>query len=142
MATADSVKEVMAPGGDYDLDEANSLTVFIRMGNALAARVATCSADTDFPLSSDEQTDLASLLAAHFYKCSDQQKSDEKIEVSQVAYRGMKDGEGLKATLYGQAALTLDPSGCLASIAGGRPTAEILWLGKVESEQIDWEDRN
>jgi hypothetical protein len=50
----------------------------------------------------------------------------------------------LESTLYGQTALVIDHSGCLATItAGAGPkTASAEWLGKPPSDQTDYEARD
>lgn len=54
-------------------------------------------------------------MAAHFLSMKDQRKSAVKVGDLSVTYQG-QTGMGLKATLYGQQALSMDTTGKLASL--------------------------
>jgi hypothetical protein len=54
-------------------------------------------------------------MAAHFLATKDQRKSAVKVGDLSVTYQG-QTGMGLKATLYGQQAMSMDTTGKLASL--------------------------
>ncbi len=47
----------------------------------------------------------------------------------------------LESTKYGQSAMMIDTSGCLAQI-NKRNVAGAVWLGKTTSEALTFEERN
>jgi hypothetical protein len=49
----------------------------------------------------------------------------------------------LEATMYGQFALGLDPTGCLASVTSGAvgKRATLHWLGLKPTEQLTYRER-
>jgi len=82
---------------------------------------------------------IEAFLSAHFYAHADQLKQSESIGRSSAVYQGRTE-VGLRSTQYGQTAVDLDLTGTLSSL--GKKKATMAWLGKVESDQIDYEDRN
>ena len=137
---ADHVKAVLAPGQDYDTANAPSLTRFIQMANLFTNRVNTCAANRGVTLTSDELTEIEGLMAAHFYQASDQGYASKNTEGAGATFHG-QTGKRLEGTKYGQAAMTLDPSGCVAALGNGA-RAGAFWLGKAPSNQIDYVDRD
>lgn len=60
-------------------------------------------------------TQIELWMAAHFLAMKDQRKSAVKVGDLSVTYQG-QTGMGLKATLYGQQAMSMDTTGKLASL--------------------------
>jgi hypothetical protein len=60
-------------------------------------------------------------LAAHFLSMRDQRKKQVKAGDVAITYQG-ETSTGLQATLYGQQAMMLDPSGTLASLSQRKAT--------------------
>jgi len=71
-------------------------------------------------------------LAAHFAAVADERGALVRSTVGESAEFYAKDvGQGLKATIYGQQAITLDTSGVLATIAAkGGASAKFSLIGK------------
>lgn len=113
-----------------DFDPDINMMPYIRTANALVDWLDGC--DTAGDLSTTELELIEMWLAAHFYAVNDQRLAAESKGKSGATYQGKTD-MGLQATLYGQTALLLDTTGCLAkrnleSISGKR-TASMSWLG-------------
>lgn len=136
---ADQVKGVLLL--DYDTRNSPSLTPFIRGASLIVDRVATCAIAKGKTLTAEELVEIETWLAAHAYAMSDQPYSEKKTEKAMGKFQGQTKMY-LEATKYGQMAISLDPSGCLAAIASGRRRARVEWLGKVPSEQIDYVQRD
>ena len=136
---ADMVKAVMLPGKDYDTTAAPSLTRFINMATALTDRVNTCATGRGLTLTTAELLEIETLLAAHFYQASDQGYTSKGTKGASASFHG-QTGMRLEGTKYGQAALTLDISGCLGSL--GKARARGKWLGRAPSDQTAYEDRD
>lgn len=115
-----------------------SLTPFIHIANLLTTRVAACAVAKGVPRTADELIELETWLAAHFYTRSDTALASESTERASGAYQG-KTGMHLQASFYGQTAMDLDTSGCLAGL-NSQKRASMTWMGKVPSEEIpyDW----
>lgn len=122
-----------------DVDSSIDLLPFIKFANLLTTRVATCATNRNRTLSSAELAAIEAYLAAHFYAIRDRQLKSKRTERAAGTYDGKTD-KGLDSTLWGQTAKDLDTSGCLESF-GGR-TGRLVWLGKVPSDQINYEDRD
>lgn len=138
--TAELVKEELKR--DYDTVNEPSLSGSVRKGNLLTDRVATHAAATGVSLSASELAEIECLLAAHFYCVSDRPFAEEWTGKAKAVYQGKTD-TGLNSSHYGQAAVLLDASGYLASIADGtRRTASLAWLGKTASEELSYDERN
>lgn len=137
---SDSVKAVLAPGGDYDLLNEPSLTPFITVANLIMNRVMTCASLKGVTISDDEALAMETWLAAHAYQASDQGYTSKSTEGASGSFMG-QTGMGIDGTKYGQTALMMDPSGCLAAITRGS-SASMMWLGKAPSAQTDYEDRD
>lgn len=140
--TADAVKALMAPGGDYDLILEPDLTPFIDTASSVVDDVAECAANKGKTLSATKLELIERWLAAHFYQQSDQGYTQRSTLRASGSFQG-KTEMYLESTKYGQTASNLDPSRCLDVIANGtRKVAGGFWLGKPKSEQINYEDRD
>lgn len=137
--TSSDVIALMTPGGDYDTVNLPSLTGFIATANAVVNRVATCATAKGMALSTEELELIERWLSAHYYVMSDQNYTSKTTDGASASFQGKTD-MGVKASKYGQTALDLDYSGCLAAITT-RAFASFSWLGKNPRDQIDVEDR-
>jgi hypothetical protein len=124
-------------GNDFDADRGGSaLEPYIRAGNLFVNRVVTCAAGKRVTISDDELKEIEGWMSAHFYTKSDpvyQSKSTGRASGSFV--RNPTTPEP-----YLDAAIMLDPSGCVVALAK-RNVAGGFWLGKAPSEQTAYEDR-
>lgn len=139
----DSVRALLAPGGDYDDINKPTLVPFIETASLIVDRVKTCAIDKGKDLTTAELELIERWLSAHFYVQSDQAYQSKSTSGASGSFQGQV-GEGLQNSKYGAAALSLDYSGCLLAISGGadRRTAGAIWLGKPRSTQIDYAQRD
>ena len=122
-----------------DTDPAIATTIPIRAANTLVDWIND-KCDQDNVLTAAQLGEIETWLAAHFYAHRDPQYSSKATEKASATFQGAT-GMGLESTVWGQTAMTLDPTGCLASRnKGGK--AGVLWLGKAPSDQTDYEDRD
>lgn len=136
--TAEAVRDTLL--ADYNTADEPSLTQFINDANLVVTRVATCATAKGESLTTDELEAVERYLAAHLYCMTDPAYQEKKTEKAEAKFVG-KTGMRLEATRYGQSALMLDYSGCLLAIAN-RTRVGITWLGKTESEQLTYDERN
>lgn len=110
-----------------------STTPFITAASALVDWIETCDDADANVLTSSQLLTLETFLAAHFVAVRDEQWSS----TSNAGRSGSRQGQTqlhFNSTFWGQTALQLDVSGCLAKrqaeiLAGGRAKATFLWLG-------------
>lgn len=127
--------------GAYD-DVTHSLAPFIDAANSIVNKVATCASSKGDPQSAADLELLERWLAAHGYAMSNRPMDSTRTLSAGATFSG-KTGMHLEATTYGQMALSLDHSGCLAAIASGaRRSASVGWLGKDRDDQLTYEERN
>lgn len=136
------VKKVLAPGRDYDTVNNPSLQPFIEAASSVVDDVVTCATRKGKTLTSTKLELIERWLAAHLYQMSDEGYTSRSTMSASGSFQG-QTGMYLEATMYGQTAITLDPTGCLVAIAkGARPTARAFWAGKRPSEQTDYDARD
>lgn len=139
-AAVQGVLRLGSEGGDYNDIHSPSLTPYIDLATAIVDRVETCAIAKGLTLTSTELELIERWLAAHYYVCSDQTRASKSTEGASASYHG-QTGKGLESSRYGQAALDVDYSGCLAAIST-RARATLDWLGLKPSEQTDASDRD
>lgn len=84
-------------------------------------------------LSTSHLKEIERWLAAHFVACSiDRQASSVKVGAAQDTYMGQSEGEGLKATTYGQQAIMLDSTGILNKLGKKLARVDIIEIGGVK----------
>jgi hypothetical protein len=125
-----------------DYTHGDALDPFIEVAGMLVDDVVACAAEDEITLSDAKLELLERWLAAHAYKQSDRGYSEKQTGRARAKYEG-KTGMYLTSTRYGQIAISLDTSGCLAAIAeGGGTSAGGFWLGKSEPDQLNYRERN
>lgn len=138
---SDAVKALMLPGGDYDTENNPSLTPFIDTASMLIDQIPACVTRKGGTALTDAQLELLERwLAAHFYQQSDKGYTSRSTAGASGSFGGQVTMH-LESTLYGQTALTIDPSGCLANIARNQ-RAGASWIGKTRSQKLSYSDRN
>lgn len=132
------VKELMAPGKDYDLRKNPSLDPFIRIASLFTDGVEARGITLAAPVLPEVLKEIEGLLAAHAYKCSDKKHATTSGGGASATFQGKTD-EGFRSTDYGQLALRLDPTGYLLEIDQPPPPPVLpanskkaggFWLGK------------
>lgn len=138
--SAEMVKEVLAAGKDYDLDDNPILLPYIDAASSIVDDIVSCVSDKELTaLTSAKLEIIERWLAAHFYVVSDQTYASKSTQGASASFHG-KTGMHLESSRYGQTAITLDSSGCLAAI-GKQARASGFWGGKTIPQQLDYRDR-
>ena len=119
------VRDAIPVRSSYDL------TSVIRTANVITNRVA--ANDTAGVLTSDDLTEIETYVAAHLYSLEDAQYIEKATEAA--------SGVFIERDWLAVAKL-IDVTGTLAAMAQGLGTINITWLGKTQSEKIEWQDRN
>jgi len=122
--TAAAVKEIV----DTDLTDAR-VNNFINMAYFMTLRLSGKLGDCG---GAEALCAIQLLLAAHYLTMYERTLKSESIAGEWSATYALKDGDGLKSSLYGQNAIDLDCSGTLAK-AGLRRA----WLSVISHEQIE-----
>lgn len=135
---AGAVQDVL--GKDYDSVTELSLQGYVETASALVDDVVTCAALKSITHSAAKLELIERWLAAHLYAVSDKPYASTSKLGRSALFQG-QTGMYLEFTGYGQHALMLDTSGCLAAI-GKNQRATFAWLGKRKSEQTDYDERD
>lgn len=142
----------MARCADVDVRETietNSslnLTPFIMRASALVDYVVT--QDVNSILTDALAKQVETQLAAGFYALRDKQYASKGTGRSQAQFQVGQRGKGpFELNDWLSTAMALDITGTLAKLNeqaknGTSPTFSWTWMGKVESDQIDYVDRN
>lgn len=137
--TSDAVKAILL--SNYDSATNPSLTAFIDTATAMVDEVVTEATERSLTISSTLLERIEAYLSAHFYGLSDQFYTSRSTAGASGSFQG-QTGMGLDATLYGQTAKRLDPTGILAGMDESVGYATMTWLGKAPSNQTDYVDRD
>jgi len=135
--TPNNVQAILGDNYDSNID----LMPFIETATALVDEVVNCAAAKNITISSALLEKIERWLAAHFYAHADPLYQSRSTGGASASFQG-QTGMGFESTVYGQTAMRLDPSGCLAYFNEFSEPAQVLWLGKPPSEQIPYRDRN
>jgi len=126
---AEDVTEIV----DTDLTTAQ-INAFLNMAYY---RARTISGDLSDCGGAGAEEAIIKLLAAHFVKVHEGDVKSEWVGREwQVDYRGLEDGEGLRATLYGQQAIAMDCSGKLASAGLKKAGLYVVDTDRAEEHDI------
>lgn len=125
---------------DYDTRREPALSPFIDTANMMVNRLSTLASNNGTPLTTTELELIERWLSAHFYKVSDRGYAEKQTDQARGRYHG-QTAKNLEFTPYGQMALVIDHTGLLGTISEG-VVGSIGWLGKTESESLDWDQRN
>jgi len=115
-ASVSKVQQVLGSLWDGSTD----LEPFMSAAEALTDWLA--SEDGGDQLNATLLTEIEAYLAAHFYQATDLPLQAERVGAATATYQG-RTGYGLSATQHGQ-------------------RAGAAWLGKTESEQLTYDERN
>ena len=135
--TPDAVRGVLS--GNYDCNENTNLAPFIDTASNLVDFVRTCAISKGTSLTSTTLEIIERWLAGHFYAMSDPMYSQKSTGGASATFQG-QTGMGLSSTLYGQQAMIVDTSGCLAkrnkeTLDGSKSVVSMVWLGKDPPDQ-------
>lgn len=139
--TESAVKAILDPG--EDCDDIALLTPFLEAASTLVDSVVSVGAThgrLGLTLSTKQQAQLETWLAAAMYCFSDQQVQSQNAGGANVTYSG-NGGEFLETNRYGRMACMIDVTRVLKPLVEGR-VAGFAWLGKVPSNQIPYSQRN
>lgn len=118
-------------GDNYD--GTSPLDAYVEMATAIVDRVLTCAASNSVTVTDAEAELMERWMAAHYYTTMD------PLYISKSTGRA---SGSFGARSYMDAALAVDPSGCLSGILTRGKSAGLSWLGKPKSAQINHADRN
>lgn len=139
----EAVMEIITVPLHDELDNPINVTAQIVTANLLVNKIA--ANDSDGLLNSNDLKEIERFLAAHFLTFRDQQYASSRSGSSSDTYQG-KTGMYFDSSFYGQTAKMLDVTGYLAALqdqsVNGKKTISLTWLGKPDSEQIDYVDRD
>lgn len=143
--TISAVRAILQGGRDYDAAQQDEtlLQPYIDTATLMVDRVEACAVAKGRPLTEAELERVEAWVSAWSYKNSDQQAASKSNLSASQSFKG-QTGMYLESNHYGQQALALDPSGCLAALAMGpkRPRAGLFWGGQPASEQTPHSERN
>lgn len=126
--------------GNYDSARNPDLTGFIDTASSFIDQVVACAVGKGYSISSTVQELMERWLAAHLYGAADQFMTQKSTGKASASFQGQYD-LGLNGSNYGQTALRLDPSGCLAAM-NNLGNVGAFWLGKPVSAQVPYDQRN
>ena len=138
--TAELVKNVLAPGKDYDTVNNPSLEPAITAAEEWVSDIASFATESGITVSAKRLQVLATWIAAHVYMTSDRGYTSKSTDGSSGSFQG-QTGRYFEATYYGQTAVALDPTGYLASLAKGVVRPQLIHGGKTPAERINYWDR-
>jgi len=121
---------IAALGSNYDSDLSGSLSIHLETAEAMLSTVVSCATDKGITLTSQVLKSLERLLACHYYCLADRPLQEEVVGKSEQVVQGLTE-MGFNSTYFGQAALSLDPSGCLNGHQQNA-RASFIWLGTEE----------
>lgn len=119
-------------GSNYDTINCPKLDPYIKAANLITSRIEDCAEDRGITFSATELQEIERWLGAYFYTIYDPIYKAKTTANSSATYFDRS---------YVDAAKMLDYSGCLTAILAGA-RAQLDWLGKVPSDQIDIDDRD
>ena len=126
--TQEAVRAIIAT------DDNLSVLPFIETATTLVDWLDSC--DTSNELSDSALEVIERYLAAHFYAHRDQLYSEKKVGKSSGKFQG-QTAMVLSSTQYGQTAMLLDVTGCLArrskQAEKGTTSPNMAWLGKAST---------
>lgn len=103
---------------DLDASSGGPLEAWLDIANELVDDIA----DADSSIDATRLTKIEKLLAAHLASTQDQRVERDSVADASATYQG-ETGMRINATVYGQQAAMLDPTGTLAD--QGKPKASI-----------------
>ena len=118
-----------------------ALPPFLRTAAVLMARVLACATAKGITIDDDTFQEMETYLAAHFYNQADSDYTSRSTLSASGAFEGKTD-MGLANSRFGQQAMLLDPSGCLALFNQVKQRGSFVWLGKPKRDETSYDDRN
>lgn len=137
MARTDSTSVEGVLGSDYN--GTTVLTPYITAANLIVTRMNECAVRKGYTISDTELLTIETWLAAHAYVQMDQTLASKSTQQASASFHG-QTAMNFDNSKYGQMAQSIDPSSCLSAL-NKRQRASLNWLGKTETEQIDYADR-
>jgi len=122
--TIDAVQAIL--GGNYDCK--SDLQPFLDTADTMVNQMLDCASQRGFTYTAEQLQTIEGWLSAHYYAQMDQLYKSKTTGGASAVFQG-QTAMGLNSTLYGQQAISLDPSGCLASFSNPQ-VARGAWLGR------------
>lgn len=138
--TAAAVRTLLTTGNDYDTERTPSLTPFVDAAYSITNRVSACATTKGLTIDSTDLELIERWVAAHLYCMADPIYQSKSHGGASGQFQG-QSGLYLDQTRYGQTALTLDWTGCLAAVST-KARAYAFWGGKTRANAQTFEQRN
>lgn len=126
----DRVREIL--GRNYD--GCSELKQFVQTANAVVDQAVTKASAEGESIAASTQTLMKTWMAAYYYTKMDPTYKSKSTLGASGSFNSSPDD-------YLKGATDLDPSGWLEAIVK-KSVAGAVWVGKTESEQLTWEERN
>ncbi len=135
--TTDAVQTILGANfGNLPDGTTPSLQPYIDQATVVVDRVLDCAASKGITVTSAQALQMETWLGAYYYTRMDPQYTSRTTKDASGAWK-------IDGNEYARAAMDVDPSGCLVAIINGKGArAEMYWLGKPRSQQIDYVDRD
>lgn len=135
------VQQLLEGGGpNSNYDGATDLQQFIDSATTLVDAVVTLANNKgsfyNNLLTSSSLEIIERWLAAHFYTMYDQMMQSKTTAGASASFQGTR-GPSISSTTYGQTAINLDPTGCLAAISN-RQFAQAFGAGDNCNWGVGW----
>lgn len=125
-------------GRDYNGH--GDLTQPIAIANNIVSHAVTRSAGDTYPMDSATALLCETELACHFYCVSDRVYNSRSTLSASGSFGGQLS-KGLEYTPYGMSVKQIDITGWIEAIIE-KQVVDVQWLGKTETEQLTFEERN
>jgi hypothetical protein len=103
-------------GNDYDVAASPDLMGYIASASAMTDQVSVCASNRGFPLTTVTAELVERWLSAYFYTASDPTYASKSTAGRSASFRNQPAPDFKVWNTYGQTAVTLDVSGCLAAM--------------------------
>lgn len=110
-----------------------NIAPFIEVANTLTDKIEACAIARGETLTEDQLRHIENYLAAYFYTGREPRMSRKQTERASASFMQPD---------FLEMAKLLDTSGCLDMLMREQHYADVTWLGKPPSTQIDYVDRD
>ena len=133
MARTSSAAVIAILISNKNYDGSTSLDSYIETATDVVTQVNTCATTKGVTLTSTTLELIERWLSAHYYTIMDPLYKSKST---------LKASGSFNDRSYADVAKQLDSSGCLTAILEGNNRAQVVWLGKPPSSQINYADRD
>jgi len=128
--TPDAVKDIL--GNNYDDVNCPPLMPYVKIAQNILLRAITCATEKGEAYTTSELTEMARWLGAYAYTIYDPIYKMKQTANSSAQYFDRSYLDPVKM---------MDAIGCVTAVLAGN-RASLDWLGKEESDQLEYDERN